>query len=321
MQTLRKQEPTRLPHETDVQFLMDGGLETTLIFEHGLDLPYFAAFPLIDSSEGREILHGYFKGYLDIAAEHGTGFVLETPTWRASSDWGDLLGYEGEKIADANRRTVAFLREIRDQNAHRCEIALSGCIGPRGDGYVVGTEMTIGEAREYHAQQIGALAEAGVEMLTALTMTYTEEAVGIALAARDVGLPIAIAFTVETDGRLPNGVALHEAIIAVDAATDGSPAYFMINCAHPTHFQHVLDSDAEWISRIRGIRANASCRSHAELDEAEDLDDGNPVELGDQYAVLRSMIPNLNVAGGCCGTDHRHVGEIARNLCSVRQAG
>lgn len=315
MQALRSTEPTRLPHETDTQFLMDGGLETTLVFQHGLDLPHFAAFPLIDTESGRNLLVDYFRAYLDIAVSHGSGFVLETPTWRANPDWGDLLGYDAEQLAEANRRTVAFLQEIRNQYSGRCEIALSGCIGPRGDGYVVGTEMTIGEAREYHAAQIGALAEAGVEMLTALTMTYTEEAIGIALAARDHGLPIAISFTVETDGRLPNGVALQEAILTVDAATDGSPAYFMINCAHPTHFQHVLDSDSRWISRVRGVRANASCRSHAELDEAEDLDEGNPVELGDQYRKLKSAIPNLNVVGGCCGTDHRHVGEIARRLC------
>ena len=253
MQALRKTAPTRLPHETDTRFLMDGGLETTLVFEHDLDLPHFAAFPLIDSEEGRELLGNYFRTYLDIAAEHGTGFVLETPTWRANPDWGDLLGYDAEVLAEANRRTVSFLEEIRGQYADRCEIVLSGCIGPRGDGYVVGTEMTIGEAREYHARQIGALAEAGVEMLTALTMTYTEEAIGIALAARDYGVPVAISFTVETDGRLPNGVALHEAILAVDAATDSSPAYFMINCAHPTHFQHVLDADSMWINRVRGV--------------------------------------------------------------------
>ncbi len=314
MQVLKKTQPTVLPHETHTPYLMDGGLETTLIFEHGMKLPYFAAFPLIETAEGREVLENYFSTYLGIAACHGTGFVLETPTWRANPDWGRLLGYDDEALAEANRQIVRFMDRIRAQHNDRCAVALSGCIGPRGDGYVVGTEMSIGEAQHYHALQINALAEAGVETLTALTMTYPEEAIGIALAARDAGIPVAIAFTVETDGRLPNGVALHEAIISVDAATDGSPAYFMINCAHPTHFQHVLEGEGKWIERIRGIRANASCRSHAELDEAEDLDDGNPEELGRQYVALKSALPNLNVIGGCCGTDHRHVAAMAGSL-------
>ena len=305
-----------LPHETRTPFLMDGGLETTLIFEHGFELPYFASFPLLDTAEGREVISNYFAGYLEIAAEHGAGFVLETPTWRASPDWGQLLGYDDDALAANNRSAARFLDDLRTRYADRCEIVLSGCIGPRGDGYVVGTEMTAAEARDYHALQVNALAEAGVEMLTALTMTYVEEAIGITLAAREAGLPVAIAFTVETDGRLPNGIALGEAIRTVDEATDGAPIYFMINCAHPTHFQHVLERDAEWIGRIRGVRANASCRSHAELDEAEDLDEGNPAELGDQYAALKSAIPTLNVIGGCCGTDHRHVGAMARTLCT-----
>lgn len=315
MQALSTTETPVLPHQREIPFLMDGGLETTLIFEHGLDLPYFAAFPLIETAQGREILRRYFVSYLDIAARYGTGFVLETPTWRANPDWGRLLGYEDAALDEANRRNVAFLKAIRDEYANRCAIALSGCIGPRGDGYVVGFEMTVEEARSYHAAQINALTGAGAEMLTALTMTYPEEAVGIALAARDAGIPVAISFTVETDGRLPNGVALGEAITSVDEATDRTPAYYMINCAHPTHFQHVLDSDSAWIARVRGVRANASCRSHAELDEAEDLDAGNPVELGGQYVALKAAIPNLTVVGGCCGTDQRHVEEIASGLC------
>ena len=306
--------PSPLPHETQAPYLMDGGLETTLIFEHELDLPHFAAFPLLETAAGRQILERYFSAYLVIAARHGTGFVLETPTWRANPDWGDLLGYDRDRLVAANKQAVAFLEDLRRRHADQPAIALSGCIGPRGDGYVVGTEMSIGEAHEYHALQVNALVEAGVETLTALTMTYPEEAIGITLAARDAGVPVAVAFTVETDGRLPNGVALREAIIAVDAATDGAPAYYMINCAHPTHFDHVLGGDGSWLQRIRGIRANASCRSHAELDEAEDLDAGNPAELGSQYAALKAAIPNLNVMGGCCGTDHRHVGEIARSL-------
>ncbi|WP_428645328.1 homocysteine S-methyltransferase family protein [Roseibium sp.] len=309
-------QTVQLPHETDTIFLMDGGAETTLIFHEGIDLPYFAAFPLLDSEEGKAALARYFRSYLDIARQHGAGFVLETPTWRASTDWGALLGYDAEALDRINRKAVAFVRNLTADPAYaKVPVVLSGCVGPRGDGYVVGTEMTIEEATAYHAPQIRALAEAGVRLVTGLTMTYPEEAAGIALAARDAGIRAVLSFTVETDGRLPNGQSLAEAIRMVDSVTDRAPAYYMVNCAHPDHFDHVLESDADWTARIHGLRANASRMSHAELDEAEELDAGDPAELGGQYADLRKVLPNLNVMGGCCGTDHRHVGQIALHTC------
>jgi homocysteine S-methyltransferase len=172
--------------------------------------------------------------------------------------------------------------------------------------------MTAEEAERYHSAQVRTFSETAADMVSALTMTYVEEAVGIARAARAAGMPAAISFTVETDARLPSGQALGEAIEQADAETDGGVAYFMINCAHPTHFADVLEADEPWADRIRGLRANASAKSHAELDEAEELDEGDPVELGAQYRALRPRLRNLNVVGGCCGTDHRHIAEICR---------
>lgn len=309
---------SELPHQTDAVFLMDGGLETTLIFHDGIDLPYFAAFPLLETETGRDALSRYYRGYLDIAGDHGVGFVLETPTWRASPDWAALLDYGSADLERINRKAVSFLRQLIDDPAYRnMPVVLSGCIGPRGDGYSVGTEMTVEEARDYHMLQVNALAEAGVRMTTALTMTYPQEAAGIALATRAEGLEAVVSFTVETDGRLPNGQTLGSAIEFVDRQTDHAPAYFMVNCAHPDHFNHLLEDRPDWVERIHGVRANASRMSHAELDEAEHLDPGNPAELGVQYADLRRMIPNLNVMGGCCGTDHRHISQIARNTCGL----
>jgi S-methylmethionine-dependent homocysteine/selenocysteine methylase len=148
-------------------------------------------------------------------------------------------------------------------------------------------------------------------------MTYVDEAIGVTRAAQDAVIPAAISFTVETDGDLPSGQALGEAIEEVDRATDSGPAYYMINCAHPTHFDSVLDG-GDWVGRIRGLRANASTCSHAELDEAEDLDDGDPQDLGARYGELRDRLPALNVVGGCCGTDHRHIGEICSVFTSSR---
>lgn len=300
-----------LPHRSDRSFLLDGGLETTLIYYDGIELPYFAAFPLVESIEGRKTLRRYYSRYASIAASNHMGMILETPTWRASSDWGVLLGYDARALARANMQSVDLLQDLRNEViTPDFPILLSGCIGPRGDGYVVGSEMWADEAEAYHSAQMTALRVGGVEMVTALTMTYVNEAIGIARAAREAVVPAVISFTVETDGRLPSGQPLGEAIAQVDAETGASPIYYMINCAHPTHFEEALKNGEDWLSRIGGIRANASRLSHAELDAAEELDDGNPVEFGQQHVQIQAMVPSINVMGGCCGTDHRHIEAI-----------
>jgi homocysteine S-methyltransferase len=299
-----------LPQLQGDLFITDGGLETTLIFHQGLELPEFAAFVLLESEEGREALRRYFEPYMAIARERGAGMVLDTATWRANPDWGSKLGYSKDALADVNRRAVEFARELAAAEP-AVPVVLDGVVGPRGDGYVVGETMAADEAEAYHRDQIAAFAEAGADMVSAITMTYAEEAAGIARAARAAGLPAAISFTVETDGRLPSGQPLREAIEQVDAETDGAPAYFMVNCAHPTHFESVLEEDGGWRERIAGIRANASRMSHEELDAAEELDAGDPEELAEQYRSLGARLPNLTVLGGCCGTDDRHIAQIA----------
>jgi homocysteine S-methyltransferase len=306
-----------LPQLGDRLFLADGGIETTLIFHDGLELPDFAAFHLLRGAAGRDALDRYFRSYLEVARRHGTGLVLETATWRASSDWGARLGYSAAELAEANREAVRQLGRLREEGElATTPVVISGCVGPRGDGYVADRAMSEREAEEYHREQIEVFAGTAADMIGAITMNYVEEAIGVARAAAKAKMPVAISFTVETDGRLPTGQPLAEAIARVDAATAGEPAYFMINCAHPTHFAHVLDGGA-WRERIRGVRANASCRSHAELNEAPDLDAGDPVELGRQYAELVDRLPRLTVLGGCCGTDSRHIDAIAR-ACAPR---
>ena len=297
-----------LPQLRDTPFLTDGGIETTLIFHDGHDLPHFAAYDLLTREGGEEALRRYFEPYARIAAENGVGIVLETATWRASSDWAERLGHSSAQLDELNRRSVELLEELRDQyETDSAPIVISGCVGPRGDGYVVGDAMTAEEAEVYHAAQIATFAESAADLVTALTMTYADEAVGVARAARAAGMPVVISFTVETDGRLPSGQPLADAIAQVDAATDGYAAYFMLNCAHPTHFEAVLEPGSAWTDRVIGLRANASRLSHVELDEAEELDPGNPEELALEYAALRERLPRLSVLGGCCGTDHRHV--------------
>jgi len=300
-----------LPQLAGTSFLTDGGLETTLVFHEGRELPAFAAFPLLAEAGGREALRRYFAPYLRLAAERGTGFVLDTVTWRANADWGAQLGYGAAELAAVNRAAVAFAAELRESFASDgMPVVINGVIGPRGDGYRAEDRMTAEAAEAYHRAQVNAFRAAGAEMVSAITMTYTEEAIGIVRAAEAAGLPVVVSFTVETDGRLPSGQSLRTAIEQVDRETGGAAAYYMINCAHPSHFVAALAEGGAWRDRIRGIRANASRKSHAELDAATELDAGDPVELGQLYRDLRQRLDGLAVLGGCCGTDHRHLRAI-----------
>lgn len=303
-------DASRLPDGTRL-FLGDGGLETTMIFERGLELPCFASFTLLEKPEGVEALDDYYRGYIEIARRNGTGFTLDTPTWRASSDWGEQLGYSAASLAEVNRRAVGMAEEIRGaEESAETPISVCGTLGPRGDAYAPESLMSIGEAERYHAPQVEAFAAAGVDMVAAYTLAYAEEGAGIARAAAGAGVPSVISFTLETDGRLPSGERLGEAVERVDAESGDAPLYFMINCAHPSHFASMLEEAGEWKRRIGGIRANASRRSHQELDEATELDPGDPAELAGEYLELKRVLPEVRVVGGCCGTDTRHIAGI-----------
>ena len=293
-------------------FLTDSGLETELIYHQGVDLPQFAAFPLLDDADGTRRLRSYFDGHAAIAAQADVGFILESATWRASADWGALLGYDPDALARVNRKAIDLLVQVRDDRAatdRPCPI--SGCLGPRDDGYAPATLMTADASRDYHQPQITTFADTQADLVTAMTLTYPNEAIGIAQAAREVDMPVVLSFTVETDGNLPDGSTLAAAIQSVDDLTDAYPAYYMINCAHPSHFAPVLDPHAQWTARIRAVRANASRKSHAELDDATALDAGDPMAFGREHADLRSRFPQLTILGGCCGTDLRHIEQIA----------
>ena len=284
----------------------DGGLETVMVFKEGLDLPHFAAFPLLKSDRGREALRRYFGSFLAVADDADRPFVLDTPTWRANRDWGAALGLSAAELAKANADAVHFVRHLVGE---RPGVTIEGVVGPRADGYVVAERMNAAEAAEYHSDQIGTFREEGVGRVAAVTFNYVDEATGFVLAASDLGVAAVVSFTVETDGRLPDGTALGGAIAAVDAATDRAADFFMVNCAHPIHVLRGL-GDPVTANRVRGLRVNASALSHAELDEAEFLDEGDPRALATDHAALKDLLPNVEVLGGCCGTDSRHVKEI-----------
>ena len=297
-----------LPQLQGGVFLTDGGLETTLIFHQGVELPHFAAFDLLREITGRQTLRNYYLPYIQAARQHGFGFILDSATWRSNPDWASKLGYSKEALAAVNRDAIELLLDLRaEYETSSFPMVVSGAIGPRGDGYDPGQVMTPEAAEAYHSEQIGVFAATEADMVGAFTLTNANEAIGITRAAQRHNIPAMISFTLETDGRLPTGQSLAEAIEAVDAATEQGPVYYMINCAHPDHFESILAGDGPWLGRLRGIRANASRRSHAELNDAPDLDAGDPDELGAQYRALVRRHPQLAVLGGCCGTDHRHV--------------
>jgi homocysteine S-methyltransferase len=307
-----------LPHLTAPLTITDGGLETTLVYQHAIDLPDFAAFPLLDTEAGRAALAAYYEPYLHLGRRLRIPVIVDTPTWRANLDWAARLGYDAIRLAALNRRAVEFVRDLAGRDGGSTEHVVNGVVGPRGDGYVVGEAMSASEAAAYHGLQARAFAEAGAAMMTAVTMTYVDEAIGVARAAHSVGLPAVISFTVETDGALPSGEPLGDAITRVDDATGQAPAYYMVNCAHPTHFADQLAQGGEWTARVQAIRANASRCSHAELDAATELDRGDVADLAAWYRRLHSILPALRVVGGCCGTDHEHVTAIADSLVAAR---
>jgi len=307
-----------LPQLSGEIFLTDGGTETDLIYNKGFELPCFASFHLLNNNAGYQAIREYYRGFARMAQVNQVGFILCSLTYRASSDWGDELGYSENELADMNHKAIDLLRDIAEEfETEASKMVISGCLGPREDAYMPNGSMTPEESEYYHSKQISTLAAAGVDMITALTLNEIDEAIGITHAAQSIELPVVIAFSLETDGTLLDGGSLEEAIKRVDAATDIGPAYYMINCAHPTHFENIL-GDQSWVSRIRGLRANASCKSHAELSESDKIKGGDPVEFGEQNATIANRFRHLNVFGGCCGTDHRHVEEICKKLLQSR---
>jgi S-methylmethionine-dependent homocysteine/selenocysteine methylase len=291
------------------RWVTDGGLETDLIFHHRADLPEFAAYPLVRTEDGRALLRDYYEGYARIAERAGSGLRLESPTWRANPDWGAALGDDATALDDVNRSAVGLMRALAEEWGSRVAgTTVVGMVGPRGDGYVSGGTASADEAAEYHAAQISAFAREGADEVAALTLTDTHEALGVVRAADAAGVPAVVSFTVETDGRLPDGTPLGEAIETVDAAA--APSYFMVNCAHPQHLLPAFATPGPWVERIRGLRSNASTQSHAELDEAENLDEGDLEVLVPAHRMVEQHLPSLEIVGGCCGTDARHVAAL-----------
>lgn len=285
------------------------GMETDLLFNRGVDLPGFASYPLLETEDGRALLEEYMWDMIALGKEKGIGVILESPTWVANRDRGSAIGYTPEQLMRLNQQAIALMAEVH-ANTGDVPTVISANLGPREDAYAPDNQMSAEDAETYHSEQISALAETEVDVVSGYTLAYAAEAIGVVRSARCFNLPVVISFTLETNGKLPTGSTLKDAMSEVDAATNGYAAYFMINCAHPDHFNAILDG-GDWMQRLKGIVANASKCSHAELDEAKELDDGNPIELAEQLADIRQRFPQIKVLGSCCGTDMRHMAKIA----------
>jgi len=304
-----------LPQTEGGLFLTYTGMETDLLFNKGFDLPGFASYPLLETDEGRAALRGSYESLIDTCQDARMGVILESPTWVANRDRGAVIGYSPETLRRRNIEAVELMVEIRNHKGDLPTI-ISANIGPRSDAYAPSERMSPEEAEAYHCEQIAVFAKTEIDLISGYTVAYPEEAIGMVRAAKTFDLPVVIGFTVETDGRLPIGIGLGDAIELVDQATDQYASYFMINCAHPDHFRSILTDD-KWMMRLRGIVANASRCSHAELDEAEVLDAGNPAEFGRQLSEIHHAFPQITVFGGCCGTDMRHMSSVVRQLNAV----
>jgi len=304
-----------LPQLNGTICLTDGGLETHLIFNEGQVLPQNAAFVLNETEDGREVMRNYYRAYIPHAKSSGMPFILDTNTWRTNPDWATLLGYDATGMKKANEGAVRIAEDVaREFHAAGVKTFVSGAMGPRRDAWTYDGAITVDEAYAYHTPQIEAFAGTATDYVTCMTLTNAPEAIGVARAAQAAGIQAVLSFTVETDGNLPGGRPLRDAIAETDDATGGYPIHYMINCAHTSHFDRLFERSESWLDRIQGIRSNASMKSHVELDESPTLDPGDPEDLAQRYRKLLDLMPQVRVIGGCCGTDHRHIGAICSHL-------
>ena len=309
------------PRLKDKIYLTEGGTETEILYKWGYALPEFAMFPLLDNPEADAVIRDMYRRYFDVAAEHNTGMLVLGHDYRASPDWGAKLGYSPEGLAEMERRTVRFLDEIRaEYSAKVTDAYIAGCIGPRGDAYGTGAEIGENEAEDYHSVQLPTLRETPADMAIAVTFNNIPEAVGVIRAAEGIGLPIGVSLTLTTESRLRSGPTLRKAVETIDERTNGAAAWFGTNCSHPLEFEPALADEGPWIERLRYMRPNAVKMEKLALCKLGHLEDGDPVELGHQMGDLARRYPQMDLLGGCCGTDERHLDEIATNAQKIAKA-
>ena len=309
----------KLPQLQGRNMTCGGGFETWLQYVDGFTLRHFCAFELLNDERGVACLTDYHRKLVEAAVENGFGVINEGLHYRASRDWGELIGFSKEALEEINIRGIEFYKDFaREYDSPETPMIVGGVIGPRGDAYNVGRTPDAAEAEDYHSEQILTFKKAGADVVTAATFSSIEEATGLARAAKSADMPVVISFFVARGGKLKGGETLEEAISAVDAATESAPAYYMINCTHPSEFTPGL-TDGDWTRRLGGFMPNAVAMETLDLCKLGHLEDGDPEELGGQMADLARRFPHINVWGGCCGTDGRHIGQITRQVGEARR--
>ncbi|WP_337660109.1 homocysteine S-methyltransferase family protein [Anderseniella sp. Alg231-50] len=309
----------RLPEPDGRMFLTEGGIETHMQYKKGHELRNFCLFELINDEHAMADLRAYHVNLIEVALKHKVGAVLDGLHYRTSRDWGEKLGYSAEALTDIVVRGIRFYQDLaREYETADSPMPVSGVVGPRGDAYDIGRIMEADEAEDYHSEQIATMKQAGADLVTALTFSQVDEAIGVTRAAQDHDMPVVVSFALNKDGHLKSGTALGEAIRSVDRATGDGPRYYMVNCTHPVDFAAAFEAPGPWVKRIYGLRPNASSLDHGTLCQLGHLEEGNPVELGQQMADMARRFSHINVWGGCCGTDHVHIDEIAKAVIPVR---
>ena len=301
----------QLPGPGSKTFITEGGVETHMQYKRGHELRHFCLFDLMNDPKAVADLRAYHEGIIEVALKHKTGAVLDGIHYRSSRDWGELLGYSTEGLEDIVVQGIEFYKDLaREFATDDSPMPVSGVVGPRGDAYSVGKVMNATESEDYHSEQVETMRNAGADMITALTFSQVEEAIGVVRAAQSTGIPVVVSFTLGADGNLKIGSSFGDAIEAVDKATDSGPIYYMINCTHPVDFAPAFETPGDWTNRLGGFRPNASSLDHGVLCSLGHLEEGDPVELGQQMAGMARRFPHLNVWGGCCGTDYDHIDAI-----------
>jgi len=300
-------------------YLTEGGSETEILYKWSFELPEFAMFTLLDDPEADNVIRGMFRRYFDVAAEHGTAMLLNGHDYRASPDWGAKLGYSSEDLRNVQHRVIRFLDDLRAEYADRVsDVYIAACIGPRGDAYGTGGDISADESEDYHSVQLHNLDGTAADMAVAATFNNVPEAIGVIRAANSIGIPIGVSLTLTPEGRLRSGPSLREAIETIDEASGGGAVWFGTNCAHPVEFEPALADAGPWLERLRYIRPNAAKMDKIALCSLGHLEDGDPVELGQQMGEVARRFPRVDILGGCCGTDERHLSQIAQNVNAIR---
>lgn len=295
-------------------YLTEGGVETEILYKWGYELPHFAMFPLLERSDARSVIRDMYKRYLDVTARYGLAALMGGFDYRASPDWGAKLGYSRQGLHDATIGSIEFLRELAGEyQGALSDTRIMGYVGPRGDAYLGKSRMSVEESRDYHSVQVQTLKTAKVDLITAMTFNAIDEAIGVVEACRAADIPVSISFSLDSSHHLNTGPSLKDAIAQVDAATDHYTSFFGLNCSHPYEFEPAID-ETDWMKRVRVIRPNAAKMDKISLCKLGHLEEGNPVELGQQMASVLDRFPHMDIWGGCCGTCETHLEEIAKHL-------